>query len=72
MAEKELMATCPICGFSDSALDSAALKSALDEHRRKAHNLSGSVANNPTDIKPTGKKEDDGLPGINLPFGNKA
>ncbi|HEX2916450.1 MAG TPA: hypothetical protein VH186_37165 [Chloroflexia bacterium] len=40
MAErKEKLATCPVCGYQDTALDEEALKLAMQDHMQESHNL---------------------------------
>ena len=45
------MATCPICGYQETADDADALNSAMEEHMQSTHNLSMSSVNANADIK---------------------
>jgi hypothetical protein len=60
MADDKLkQATCPICGYTDSATDAEALATSMQEHMRLMHNqvLSTDPAN--LDLKDTGAEATD-------------
>ncbi len=59
MADREKIATCPICGYTDTALDAVALKAAMEDHMRSAHNQVLNSNEASMDIKPTGVEERD-------------
>jgi hypothetical protein len=51
---REKQATCPICGYTDTALDAEALEEAMAQHMQQAHNMSAPVNPGNTDLKQTG------------------
>ena len=62
MAEDALkQATCPICGYTDSATDAEALASSMEEHMRLTHNqvMAPDAAN--MDLKETGAQVGEGV-----------
>src|SRR5918912_805553 len=62
---KEKQATCPICGYTDTAGDAEALEEAMQEHMRLQHNQVGGVNPSTSDLKPTGQGSTDA--GIEAP-----
>ena len=52
------MATCPVCGYQETATDAAALQTAMEEHMQTVHNMSMPDMNANADIKVTGKDTD--------------
>jgi predicted small metal-binding protein len=60
-SNKEKQATCPICGYTDSAYDADALERGMQEHMRQAHNMSAPINAASTDLKHTGRDLDDRL-----------
>lgn len=54
----EKQATCPICGYTDTAGDADTLKMAIEDHMRQAHNMAAPVNADNADIKPTGRDYD--------------
>ena len=55
MADDSLkQATCPICGYTDSATDAEALASSMEEHMRLTHNQVVSTGGDALDMKDTG------------------
>ena len=63
MANKEKQATCPVCGYSDTATDDTALEQAMSQHMRDMHNLSWTATPADTDLKSTGRYRDTDAPG---------
>ena len=63
---KEKQATCPICGYTDTAMDAGALEDAMAEHMRMQHNQAAPVNPADTDLKTTGRRDtgwnDTGVP----------
>ena len=54
-------ATCPICGYTDSATDAEALATSMDEHMRLTHNQVVAPDAGNTDMKDSGVKVGDGI-----------
>src|SRR5439155_1277443 len=52
---KEKQANCPICGYTDSAMDPQAFEDAMAEHMRMQHNQTASVNPADSDLKETGR-----------------
>ena len=46
--DRDLQATCPVCGYTDTALDADTLEQTMRDHMRRAHNMEGPV--NPANI----------------------
>lgn len=57
MADKEKQATCPICGYTDTAMDAGVLEDAMAEHMRLQHNQAAPVNPADTDLKTTGRDD---------------
>ncbi len=57
--DREKQASCPICGYTDTALDADALEDAMVDHMRTAHNQTMSVNKGNTDMKLTGRVDDE-------------
>lgn len=56
---KEKQATCPVCGYTDTALDSDVLEEEMRQHMRTAHNQVLPVDRDNSDLKKTGRTKDD-------------
>jgi hypothetical protein len=67
--DKEKQATCPVCGYTDTSTDAAALADAMQQHMRSAHNMDWSPGNTDLDIKQTGRdvRDPDDAPFIPVP-----
>ena len=61
---KEKQATCPVCGYTDTALDADALEQSMAEHMRQAHNMTAPVNAASTDLKHTGREDPADVLGI--------
>ncbi len=57
--DREKQATCPICGYTDTALDATALESAMTEHMKNTHNVTVPVNAASTNLKETGRSNQD-------------
>ncbi len=55
---KQLQATCPICGYTDTATDGEALEQAIEEHMRLTHNQVMPITKANSDLKQTGREVD--------------
>ncbi|HEX2910087.1 MAG TPA: hypothetical protein VH186_04720 [Chloroflexia bacterium] len=53
---REKLSTCPICGYTDTATDPEALRLAIEEHIRMAHNLDPATLMSGTSVKPTNER----------------
>ncbi|MDB5081879.1 MAG: hypothetical protein JWP00_3803 [Chloroflexi bacterium] len=63
MADQSMkQATCPLCGFTDSAGDREALELSMQEHMRLMHNQVMSADPSSMDLKDTGKNISDDVP----------
>ncbi|HEX2912607.1 MAG TPA: hypothetical protein VH186_17490 [Chloroflexia bacterium] len=54
-----LLSTCPICGYTDTADDPTALNDAIEEHIRLAHNLNPATLNTAAEVKPNQHVDDE-------------
>ncbi len=64
---KEKQATCPVCGYTDSAMDADLLEQSMSQHMRDMHNVSWTATPADTDLKATGRDTDSGPIGLAEP-----
>lgn len=60
--QKELIATCPVCGAQEMALDKEALEMALHDHMRQLHNIDTPLKLLDRDIKQTDLEDSSEVP----------
>lgn len=64
---REKQATCPICGYTDTAMDADLLEQSMAEHMRSMHNMTTPVNAANTDLKHTNQEDPAdnlGIPGV--------
>lgn len=59
---KEKIATCPVCGAQEMAMDKDALEKAMQDHMRQLHNLDVTSNVVDADIKETGLEDSSDVP----------